>query len=85
MSRLPQLREFAAKHDLKLCLISDLVRYRRARETLVERTAAARLPTEYGDFTAYSYKSSVDGIEHVAFVKGDVSDSDNWGDNVLAR
>ena len=51
----------------------------------MERTAAARHPTEYGDFTAYSYKSSVDGIEHVAFVKGDVSDSDNWGDNVLVR
>ena len=45
MSRLPQLQQFATTHGLKMVLISDLVRYRRKREVLVERTASARMPT----------------------------------------
>mmetsp|Transcript_2552 Transcript_2552/g.5723 ORF Transcript_2552/g.5723 Transcript_2552/m.5723 type:complete len:569 (+) Transcript_2552:210-1916(+) len=84
MSRLPQLQEFSTKHGLKMVLISDLVRYRRKREVLVERTASARVPTEHGEFTAVSYRSKVDGIEHVAFVYGDAA-SGAEGENVLVR
>ena len=73
MSRLPELKEFSKKHDLKMVLISDMIRSRRATEknSLIERTAIARVPTEHGSFTAVSYVSKVDGIEHVAFVYGD--------------
>jgi 3,4-dihydroxy 2-butanone 4-phosphate synthase/GTP cyclohydrolase II len=92
MARLPQLREFSKKHDLKMILISDLVRYRRKREVLVRRTASARVPTEHGAFTAVSYKSETDGIEHVAFVYGNLDDEGKEnggsladGDNVLVR
>lgn len=83
MARLPQLREFSQKHGLKMVLISDMVRYRRKREVLVERTASARVPTEHGEFTAVSYRSKVDGIEHVAFVYGDADSCE--ADNVLVR
>ena len=84
MARLPQLREFSEKHGLKMVLISDMVRYRQAREVLVERTASARVPTEHGEFTAVSYKSKTDGIEHVAFVYGDSAEA-AAKDNVLVR
>lgn len=81
MSRQPDLRSFAAKHGLPLMLISDLIRFRRKREVLIERTAVARLPTEYGVFQAHSYTSMADGIEHVAMVMGDIGD----GESVLGR
>lgn len=44
-------------------------RYRRKREKLVERTAISRLPTKWGLFQAYCYRSKLDGTEHVAIVK----------------
>ena len=52
--------------------IEDLVRYRRRHERHVERVAETRLPTRHGDFTAYGYRITVDGVEHVALVYGDV-------------
>jgi 3,4-dihydroxy 2-butanone 4-phosphate synthase/GTP cyclohydrolase II len=81
MARCPTLLAFGKAHGLKVMLISDLIRYRRAREAQVERTAIARLPTAYGLFSAYSYRSHLDGIEHVAMVMGDIGD----GANVLTR
>ena len=53
--------------------IDDLVRYRHRTEDLVERVAETRLPTRHGDFTAYGYRSSIDGSEHLALVYGDES------------
>ncbi|KAJ8453055.1 hypothetical protein Cgig2_014818 [Carnegiea gigantea] len=81
MARLPSLREFAQRENLKIISIADLVRYRRKRAKLVERSSAARLPTTWGPFTAYCYRSFLDGIEHIAMVKGDVGD----GQDVLVR
>lgn len=81
MMRRPELERFAAEHKLPLLLIEDLVAYRRANERLIERTATARLPTQHGEFTAHVYRSLLDGTEHMALVKGEVS-----GDEpVLAR
>jgi 3,4-dihydroxy 2-butanone 4-phosphate synthase / GTP cyclohydrolase II len=71
MKRAPQLREFADEHDLAMISIDDLVRYRRRHENLVERVAETRLPTRHGDFTAYGYRITVDGSEHIALVYGD--------------
>jgi 3,4-dihydroxy 2-butanone 4-phosphate synthase/GTP cyclohydrolase II len=70
MQRGPQLREFADEHGLALISIADLVSYRRRTERLVERVAETRLPTRHGEFTAYGYRSAVDGVEHVALVLG---------------
>jgi 3,4-dihydroxy 2-butanone 4-phosphate synthase/GTP cyclohydrolase II len=73
MKRAPELREFADEHGLAMISIDDLVRYRRRHENLVERVAETRLPTRHGDFTAYGYRITVDGTEHIALVYGDVS------------
>ena len=73
MARLPELEAFVAEHGLVLMSIADLVRYRRQREKLVRRVSEARIPTPYGEFTAYAYQSIIDGTEHLAFVKGDVA------------
>jgi len=73
MARLPQLRTFADEHDLRLISIADLIRYRRRTEKLVRRVSEGRIPTKYGDFTAIAFESLLDGVEHVAFVKGDPS------------
>jgi len=77
MQRLPQLELFAAEHGLQLISIADLIRYRRHREKLVTRVSEARIPTKYGDFTAYVYSSDLDDVEHIAFVCGEVSGADD--------
>jgi len=81
MSRLPELKEFAKKHDLKLATIQDLIEYRRQREKLVECETVADLPTMYGDFKIKYYLSKIDDQEHIALVKGDV----NTDEPVLVR
>ncbi len=73
MSRMPDLKEFAKKHDLKICTIADLVAYRLQKDTLVQRAAETRLPTRFGgEFTAIVYTNDVDAYEHLALVKGDI-------------
>ncbi|GAB7007965.1 bifunctional 3,4-dihydroxy-2-butanone-4-phosphate synthase/GTP cyclohydrolase II [Nocardioides sp. AN3] len=73
MKRAPELREFADEHGLAMISIEQLVTYRRRHDVLVERAAETRLPTAYGDFTAYGFRIAVDDSEHVALVHGDVS------------
>src|SRR6478672_10064575 len=77
MQRLPQLERFAAEHGLQLISIADLIRYRRHREKLVRRVSEARIPTKFGDFTAYVFASVLGDEEHVAFVSGEVAGHDN--------
>jgi 3,4-dihydroxy 2-butanone 4-phosphate synthase/GTP cyclohydrolase II len=77
MARLPQLEAFVAEHDLKLITIADLIRHRRQSEKLVRRVAEARIPTQWGDFTAFAYESILDGEQHLALVKGEVSGQDD--------
>ncbi|XAR53034.1 3,4-dihydroxy-2-butanone-4-phosphate synthase [Bertholletia excelsa] len=81
MARLPKLVKFAELHNLKSISIADLVRYRRKRDKLVECSSAERIPTKWGPFRAYKYRSVIDGIEHIAMVKGDVGD----GQDILVR
>src|SRR5256712_738219 len=71
MARLPELIGFAKNHCLKICTIADLIKYRRTREKLVERVEAVKLPTEYGDFNLYLYRSKLDGQHHLALVCGE--------------
>ena len=73
MSRMPDLKEFAKKHDLKICTIADLIAYRLQKDTLVHRAAETRLPTRYGgEFLAIVYTNDVDEYEHLSLVKGDI-------------
>jgi 3,4-dihydroxy 2-butanone 4-phosphate synthase / GTP cyclohydrolase II len=81
MARLRDLHRFAKEHDLKLISIADLIEYRRRREVLVHRVAEATIPTEWGDFRAYAYDSTVDGRTHVALVRGEIGE----GEKVLTR
>jgi 3,4-dihydroxy 2-butanone 4-phosphate synthase/GTP cyclohydrolase II len=73
MKRGQQLRDFADEHGLAMISIEQLIHHRRRHETHVERVAETRLPTAHGDFTAYGYRITVDGSEHLALVHGDVS------------
>jgi len=81
MARLPELRGFADEHGLALVSIADLVAHRRRSETLVERVAQAQLPTRHGTFLAVGFRDTVDSVEHVALVCGDVA----AGRDVLVR
>ncbi len=81
MARVPDLIEFKEKHGLKMITIQDLISYRRQKEVLIEMTESIEFPTDYGVFKAIGYKSKIDGKEHLALIKGDVSD----GEPVLIR
>ncbi len=73
MMRLPQLKRFAARHNLKIISVAELIRYRTRSERLVHRVASTLLPTRWGDFTLYAYRSEIDPDEHAALVYGDIS------------
>jgi 3,4-dihydroxy 2-butanone 4-phosphate synthase/GTP cyclohydrolase II len=77
MARLPELVKFARKHRLKICAIADLIQFRRTREKLVERIEAVKLPTDYGDFDLYLYRSKLDAQHHLALVCGNVAGKRN--------
>jgi 3,4-dihydroxy 2-butanone 4-phosphate synthase / GTP cyclohydrolase II len=73
MARLPELVEYAKKHNLKLISIADLISYRLEHERFVHRETIAKLPSQFGDFNIYAYRNNLDNTEHVAIVKGDPS------------
>jgi 3,4-dihydroxy 2-butanone 4-phosphate synthase/GTP cyclohydrolase II len=73
MSRLPQLKRFARRHNLKIISVTQLIQYRMHKEKLVRRVAETVLPTEFGEWQCIAYKAITDPDEHVALVFGDVS------------
>jgi len=73
MARRPQLEEFAKTHGLRFITVAQLVSYRLTKTRIIERVAEAKLPTVYGDFRVIAYQSVLDGREHLALVKGDLS------------
>ena len=77
MARLPALLKFAKKHKLKITTIASLIEYRRSREKLVERIETIKMPTEFGDFNLTLYRSKVDGLHHLALVRGEVAGKKN--------
>jgi 3,4-dihydroxy 2-butanone 4-phosphate synthase / GTP cyclohydrolase II len=81
MARVPELKKYCEKHQLKMITIADLITYRRQQEKLIECKTIADLPTRYGYFKAHSYQSKLTGEDHLALVKGDVSN----GEPVLVR
>jgi len=73
MARLPDLLKFKEQHKLLICSIEDLIAYRRKQEKLVEREQTIFMPTDFGDFDLYLYRSKVDNGHHLALVKGQIS------------
>ena len=72
MARVPQLREFCARHGLKMISVADLIRYRLRHEHYVHRHAEGCLTTEFGDFKTVLYASEISPESHMALVHGDV-------------
>ncbi|MDE6484539.1 MAG: bifunctional 3,4-dihydroxy-2-butanone-4-phosphate synthase/GTP cyclohydrolase II [Duncaniella sp.] len=81
MARLPQLRKKADEWGLKLISIEDLIKYRLAKESLVEKGVEVDMPTAFGHFHLVPFRQKSNGLEHIALIKGDVSD----GEPVLVR
>ena len=81
MARLPELRRRADEWGLKLVAIKDLIAYRLEKEQLVEKGVEVDMPTEYGHFRLIPFRQKNNGLEHIAIIKGDVSD----GSPVLVR
>ncbi len=74
MARMPDLIEFAKEHKMKIATIADLIEYRRKNEKLVEVKEKKKfISKSAGEFNATIYRSKVDGVEHIALVKGEIS------------
>ena len=72
MARLPELRKFADKQNIKLISIADLIAYRLKQESIVEQGEEVDMPTEYGHFRLIPFRQKSNGLEHIAIIKGDV-------------
>ncbi len=81
MMRTSELTEFAKKRNIKCITIKDLQNYRKCHEKLTDQVTVVKLPTKYGDFTAYGFVNRLNGEHHVALVKGEIGD----GKEVLCR
>ncbi|GAA0900361.1 bifunctional 3,4-dihydroxy-2-butanone-4-phosphate synthase/GTP cyclohydrolase II [Pseudonocardia zijingensis] len=85
MARGRTLRAFAARHDLPVLAIADLVRYRRATERYVQHIATSAMPTVFGEFRAIAYRCTVDATEHLALVHGDAAAASRSPRGALVR
>ncbi|MEY8356862.1 bifunctional 3,4-dihydroxy-2-butanone-4-phosphate synthase/GTP cyclohydrolase II [Lachnospiraceae bacterium 54-53] len=81
MMRTDDLIRLSEKFGLTFVTIRDLQEYRKKHDKLVDRVAVTKMPTRYGQFTAYGYVNRLNGEHHVALVKGDIGD----GENLLCR
>jgi 3,4-dihydroxy 2-butanone 4-phosphate synthase / GTP cyclohydrolase II len=81
MARVPDLIAFSKRHDLRIITITDLIAFRRKQEGTIEREATAELPTKYGNFIIHGFTQKSTNDQHLALVKGNVTD----GKSVLVR
>jgi 3,4-dihydroxy 2-butanone 4-phosphate synthase/GTP cyclohydrolase II len=72
MARMPDLKKFAAKHQLKIASVADIIAYRMRTESFVHKAAETILPTPYGEFKAVAFVNDIDKLEHMALVKGEI-------------
>ena len=72
MARIDDLKKVSEKYNLPIVSIEDIIAYRIAKENLVSIVSEAKLPTKFGEFTAYGFKSEVDKSEPIALVKGNI-------------
>ncbi len=73
MARMPDLEKFAQKHGLKIVTIADLIAYRMRTERFVQKVAETIIPTPYGEFKATAFVNKIDGKEHIALTKGQIT------------
>jgi 3,4-dihydroxy 2-butanone 4-phosphate synthase/GTP cyclohydrolase II len=74
MARMPDLVPFAQRHGLKIGTIEDLIAYRLKHDRLVKRVAQTRVQSAFGgDFDLHVFTTTVEPVEHLALVKGDLS------------
>jgi 3,4-dihydroxy 2-butanone 4-phosphate synthase/GTP cyclohydrolase II len=83
MARVPDLKRFCARHQIKMCTIAALIEYREQRESLIERVETIQLPTSFGPFTMHAYKSMVDPELHLALCCGGVGDRQPNGQPII--
>ncbi len=76
MARTNDLIEFSKKHKIKICTIDSLIEHLSRSEKLVEQIVETRLPTQYGEFQMFAYRSKIDDLEHIALVKGKIKETD---------
>jgi len=76
MARMPELEEFAARHNLKIVSIAEIIKYRHRNEKLVEKVVTVKLPTQFGAFDMHLYKSETEKNIHVALTKGGIGTED---------
>ena len=81
MARVPELAKFARAHKLTMVTVKALIEHRMRRETFVRRMASAKLPTTFGEFEAVAFENQIDGITHIALVRGRV----DTGEPTLVR
>jgi 3,4-dihydroxy 2-butanone 4-phosphate synthase / GTP cyclohydrolase II len=76
MARLPDLKEYAIRHGLKIISVADIIQYRMQNERHVHRVASPKLPTLWGEFRIHAYRSDITDEEHIALVKGEIGEDD---------
>ena len=76
MARMPQLQEFAARENLRIITIKDLIAYRLQHECLVEKGEEVDMPTAYGHFRLIPFRQKSNRLEHVALIKGEWKDDE---------
>ena len=76
MARLPEFREMADAHHIKLISIADLIAYRLKKESIVEKGEEVDMPTLYGHFHLIPFRQKSNGLEHIALIKGDLTTAD---------
>lgn len=81
MARVPDLIEFAGRHDLKIITVAELIRYRLRTERFIQKIGETTLPTRYGDFRMAVFESAFDQQAHIALVRGNIEN----GEDVLVR
>jgi len=72
MARMPELKKFGKKHDIKIATVADVIAYRMRNESFVKEAAETVLPTPYGEFKAVAFMNDIDDYEHLALIKGDI-------------
>ena len=90
MAKLPDLKVLAEKHNLKICTIADIIKYRHEKEHLIEKRVSINLPTKYGKFVLHLYRSFIDEYLHLALCLGGIGSMDDTSaamqtDPVLTR
>jgi 3,4-dihydroxy 2-butanone 4-phosphate synthase/GTP cyclohydrolase II len=77
MARVPQLREFCVRHDVKMISVADLIRHRLQNERFIRRQSEGCLRTEFGDFKTIVYSTNVLPEMHLALVHGEIAGREN--------